>query len=151
MGDKMSKLLNFVGFGSDEDYYENDYNDYNDDRELDYDNAAYDRIKERRSSRVVKFQDSPSQLRVVVVQPNTFDEAKDITSHLKEKKPVVVNLESIDGALAHRIFDFLCGAVYALDGTIQKISNRIFIIAPENVDIMTDEITADSKGSFIWN
>ena len=122
---------------------------------MDYDSASYDnafdRFRERRSSKVVKLQDNPTQLRVVVVQPNTFDEAKDITNHLKQDKPVVVNLESVDGALAHRIFDFLCGAVYALDGSIQKISNRIFIIAPENVEIMTDEIKTDSKGAFIWN
>ena len=113
--------------------------------------TEFDRFRERRSSKVVKLQDNPTQLRVVVVQPNTFDEAKDITNHLKQDKPVVVNLESVDGALAHRIFDFLCGAVYALDGSIQKISNRIFIIAPENVEIMTDEIKTDSKGAFIWN
>ena len=139
-----------LGFGSDEGY-EDEY----DNTELDYDSASYDyafdRFRERSSSKVVKLQDNPTQLRVVVVQPNTFDEAKDITIHLKQDKPVVVNLESVDGALAHRIFDFLCGAVYALDGSIQKISNRIFIIAPENVEIMTDEIKTDSKGAFIWN
>ena len=150
MGAKVNKMLNMLGFGSDEGY-EDEY----DNTELDYDSASYDtafdRFRERRSSKVVKLQDNPTQLRVVVVQPNTFDEAKDITNHLKQDKPVVVNLESVDGALAHRIFDFLCGAVYALDGSIQKISNRIFIIAPENVEIMTDEIKTDSKGAFIWN
>ena len=150
MGAKVNKMLNMLGFGSDEGY-EDEY----DNTELDYDSASYDnafdRFRERRSSKVVKLQDNPTQLRVVVVQPNTFDEAKDITNHLKQDKPVVVNLESVDGALAHRIFDFLCGAVYTLDGSIQKISNRIFIIAPENVEIMTDEIKTDSKGAFIWN
>ena len=150
MGAKVNKMLNMLGFGSDEGY-EDEY----DNTELDYDSGSYDnafdRFRERRSRKVVKLQDNPTQLRVVVVQPNTFDEAKDITNHLKQDKPVVVNLESVDGALAHRIFDFLCGAVYALDGSIQKISNRIFIIAPENVEIMTDEIKTDSKGAFIWN
>lgn len=151
MGAKVNKMLNMLGFGSDEGYED----EYDDNTELDYDSASYDnafdRFRERRSSKVVKFQDTPTQLRVVVIQPNAFDEAKDITNHLKQDKPVVVNLESVDGALAHRIFDFLCGAVYALDGSIQKISNRIFIIAPENVEIMTDEIKTDSKGAFIWN
>lgn len=146
MGEKVNKVLNMLGFGSEYD----DEMEYDDDRELDYESAAYDRIKDRRSSKVVKFHEPSSQLRVVVIQPNTFDEAKDITQHLKGRKPVVVNLESIDAALAHRIFDFLCGAVYALDGSIQKISNRIFIIAPDNVDIMGEEAKNDARSSFMW-
>ena len=146
MGEKVNKVLNMLGFGSE---YE-DETEYDDDRELDYESAAYDRIKDRRSSKVVKFHEPSSQLRVVVIQPSTFDEAKDITQHLKGRKPVVVNLESIDAALAHRIFDFLCGAVYALDGSIQKISNRIFIIAPDNVDIMGEEAKNDARSSFMW-
>ena len=79
-----------------------------------------------------------TQLKVVVVQPATFEDSKEIADHLKTKKPIVVNLENIDRDVAKRIIDFLSGAVYSLDGNIQKISNGIFLIVPYNMGIMGD-------------
>ena len=79
-----------------------------------------------------------TQLKVVVVQPAAFEDSKEIADHLKTKKPIVVNLENIDRDVAKRIIDFLSGAVYSLDGNIQKISNGIFLIVPYNMGIMGD-------------
>ena len=79
-----------------------------------------------------------TQLKVVVVQPSAFEDSKEIADHLKTKKPIVVNLENIDREVAKRIIDFLSGAVYSLDGNIQKISNGIFLIVPYNMGIMGD-------------
>lgn len=79
-----------------------------------------------------------TQLKVVVVQPVTFEDSKEIADHLKTKKPIVVNLENIDREIAKQIIDFLSGAVYALDGNIQRISNGIFLIVPYNMGIMGD-------------
>jgi len=79
-----------------------------------------------------------TQLKVVVVQPETFEDSKEIADHLKTKKPIVVNLENIDRDVAKRIIDFLSGAVYSLDGNIQKISTGIFLIVPYNMGIMGD-------------
>lgn len=79
-----------------------------------------------------------TQLKVVVVQPDAFEDSKEIADHLKTKKPIVVNLENIDRDVAKRIIDFLSGAVYSLDGNIQKISNGIFLIVPYNMGIMGD-------------
>lgn len=145
----MNKMLNYVGF-------ENDYEDAEDSYEKtpqdDFDEEPiYDRISDRRSSRVVKLHNSNAQMRVVVIQPESFEEARDITNHLKSKKPIVINLESVDKAVARRIIDFLSGAVYALDGSIQKVSNGIFIIAPNNVDIMSDDIKNEVRPAFPWN
>ena len=55
----------------------------------------------------------------------------------------------MDKTVARRIVDFLSGAVYALDGDIQKVSNGIFVIAPNNVGILGDDL-AGSKGNFPW-
>ena len=79
-----------------------------------------------------------TQLKVVVVHPVAFEDSKEIADHLKTKKPIVVNLENIDREVAKRIIDFLSGAVYSLDGNIQKISNGIFLIVPYNMGIMGD-------------
>ena len=79
-----------------------------------------------------------TQLKVVVVQPESFEDSKEIADHLKTKKPIVVNLENIDQDVAKKIINFLSGAVYALDGNIQKISGAIFLIVPYNMGIMGD-------------
>lgn len=93
-----------------------------------------------------------TQLKVVVVTPESFDEAKDIAEHLKQKKPVVINLEGVEKDIARRIVDFLSGAVYSLDGNIQKISTGIFLITPYNVGIMGDfKDELRNKGVFPWN
>ena len=79
-----------------------------------------------------------TQLKVVVVHPEAFEDSKEIADHLKTKKPIVVNLEKLDPEIAKKIIDFLSGAVYALDGNIQKISKGIFLIVPYNMGIMGD-------------
>ena len=146
MSNFMNKMLNLVGFETEEEY-EDDFVDETEE----YESPAYERFNDRRSSRVVKLHNSSAQMRVVVIQPESFDEARDITNHLKSKKQIVVNLESVEKNVARRIIDFLSGAVYALDGDIQKVSNGIFIIAPNNVDIMSDEIKGEAKNAFPWS
>ena len=79
-----------------------------------------------------------TQLKVVVVQPESFEDSKEIADHLKTKKPIVVNLEKINADVAQKIINFLSGAVYALDGNIQKISSGIFLVVPYNMGIMGD-------------
>lgn len=104
-----------------------------------------------KKNKVVKIH-TTAQLKLVVMQPETFEEARDIAIHLKSKKPVVMNLEAIDRDVQRRIVDFLSGAVFALDGNIQKVSNGIFLIAPYNVGIMGDfKDELRSKGIFPWN
>ncbi|MBE7029659.1 MAG: cell division protein SepF [Clostridia bacterium] len=81
-----------------------------------------------------------TQLKVVVYTPNSFDSAREIADHLKAKKPVVINLENVETSVGRRIIDFLTGSVYAVDGSIQKIADRIFLIAPYNVGIMGGDV-----------
>jgi len=58
---------------------------------------------------------------------------------LKGRKPVIINLEMIENDSARKIFDFLSGATYALNGNVQKIAQNIFVFLPENVDVTTAE------------
>uniref|UniRef100_A0A7C2IVR7 Cell division protein SepF n=1 Tax=Ammonifex degensii TaxID=42838 RepID=A0A7C2IVR7_9THEO len=89
------------------------------------------------------------QLRLVVAEPHTFDDAQEIADHLKNRRPVVVNLERVETDLARRIVDFVSGAVYALGGSIQKVGGGIFLCAPSNVDIAS-EAKEGEKGFFPW-
>ncbi|MBQ2613835.1 MAG: cell division protein SepF [Clostridia bacterium] len=151
MSNFMPKMLNFLGFDTEEGYEEDYYVEESRKSVPDFDDIpVMDRLASRRSSRVVKLHESNSQqMRVVVLQPESFEEAKDITDHLKERKPIIVNLESVEREIARRIVDFLGGAVYALDGDMQKITNGIFLIAPHNVGILAEELVSGKNG-FSW-
>lgn len=78
------------------------------------------------------------QMQVVIIKPSCYEDAQEICDQIKTKKPVVVNLEKVEYPVAQRIMDFLSGTCYSLEGSIQRIANNIFIIAPENVDISGD-------------
>ena len=92
-----------------------------------------------------------TQFKVVVIKPANFDDAKEIADHLKDRKPVVVNLELLEKDVAHKIFDFLSGAIYVLDGGIQRVSNNIYLIAPYNVTILCDFKNELKNNTFLWD
>jgi len=90
--------------------------------------------KEFNDNRVLNFH-TKNQMKLILLEPKSFDECPKIVDNLKNKKPIILNLEKLDSDLARKIFDFISGAVYALDGNVQKVANNIFLFAPENVDI----------------
>ncbi len=77
----------------------------------------------------------PNQFKMIVIEPQSFDECPRLVDSLKGRKPIIINLEKIETDAARKIFDFLSGATYALNGNVQKVANNIFIFAPENVDV----------------
>lgn len=93
-----------------------------------------------------------SPMKVVIVEPKKYDEVTTIADHLKQKKAVIVNLENLnDPSIRKSIFEFMNGAVYVLDGGIQKVSKGIFILAPNNVDIDSSiKKELESKTLFPW-
>ena len=81
-----------------------------------------------------------TQLKVVLVKPERFENASEIADHLKEKRTVVMNLESTHKDIARRLVDFLSGVAYAGEGKIKKVAISTYIITPYNVDILGDLI-----------
>ncbi len=79
---------------------------------------------------------SMSDMKMIVFHPVAYDDAQSIADNLKSHKPIIVNMEELDGTTAQRVLDFLLGAVYSLDGTISKISRGIFLVAPKNCDVV---------------
>ncbi len=75
---------------------------------------------------------------VVMVRPSTMDEARVICDHLLNGTSVVLNMEGFHGGMSQRIADFVCGSVYAIGGSLQGISNNIFIATPDNVNLTGD-------------
>jgi len=93
----------------------------------------------RRSNKVVNIH-TTTQLQVVLVKPDRFENAAEIADHLREKRTVVLNLESTNKEIARRLLDFLSGVAYANEGKIKKVAISTYIITPYNVDILGDLI-----------
>ncbi len=92
-------------------------------------------------SKTISFQQS--QMQVVLVKPERYDDVTSIADHLNDKKTVVLNLESADRDLCRRIVDFLSGATYANHGNIKKVSRGTFLIVPNGVDMMGELMLDD--------
>ena len=104
-----------------------------------YYDAPSDLDSDRRSNKVVNIR-AATQLQVVLVKPDCFDNASEIADQLREKRTVVLNLESTNKDIARRLLDFLAGVSYAQEGKIKKVAISTYIITPYNVDILGDLI-----------
>ena len=143
----MNKIWGAFGMDAEENE-EEDYEEIEENEEED--NNRENKLWGRRNKVVSMPQ--PQQVRMVISQPTTFDQAEDICDLLKEKQSVIVNLEYVNKDIARRIIDVVSGAVHALDGHIQKVSNSIFLIAPYNYEI-TNEMAREeikNKLSVSW-
>lgn len=93
---------------------------------------------------------SKDPLKVVLLEPLVFDDCQQIADNLKNRRTVIINVESLDMGLARRIVDFVGGVAYALGGTLQKIGTGIIIAVPNNVDISGDINVTQPKEVFAW-
>lgn len=111
-----------------------------------------DVIKGKKSNNIVNLPTAQKQMKVMVVEPFSFDDAQHVADHLKNRKPVVVNFENCDKEVAKRMIDFISGTTYALAGSIQKIGNNIFLCAPSNVDVAYSPQDEGADKEFLpWN
>ena len=92
---------------------------------------------------------SSNNMKMIVFQPMSYEDTQSVIDNLKNRKPVVVNLEALDLDVAQRVLDFMSGAVYAINGTIQKVSRCIFVLAPNNVDVVGNIGPESQSNSFI--
>jgi cell division inhibitor SepF len=80
---------------------------------------------------------TPAMAQIVLLEPSSFGEARDVAEALKQQKPIIVNVRKTDKDLARRIVDFLSGISYAIDGHMHKIADSIYIFAPGSVDVVS--------------
>ena len=103
---------------------------------------------DHRHNKVVNIH-ATTQLKVVLVKPEHFEDASTIADHLNNKRTVVLNLESTNKEVSRRLVDFLSGVAYANNGQIKRVANSTFIITPYNVDIMGDLLDElENNGAF---
>ena len=87
--------------------------------------------------RAVPDQGAPA--RVSVIEPANFNDAQPLADRFKKQQPVILNLQNVDGELSRRMVDFCAGLTYALDGQIQTVANRVFLLTPRNVEVSAEE------------
>jgi cell division inhibitor SepF len=78
-------------------------------------------------------------VRVHLVAPSSFNDAKDVADKFKDAIPVIINLQAVDAALSVRFVDFTSGLTYALDGGMQRIADKVFLLTPRNVEVSAEQ------------
>ncbi len=151
-GTAIKKFMNYF-WGEEEpvEDYEEDYDnteygyDYADEEE----EGTNDTLNffKRNKSKVVSMP-QPQQIKMQISKPTSFEQANDIIVQLKRKNSVVINLEYVSKEVGRRIVDVVSGAVEALDGNMEKVSNSIFVVAPYNYDIENQFSKEKVEGKF---
>ena len=160
----VDKLLNFMKLSDDEEYDE-EYEEYEDDEEEEeeprstfsffkkkepeveeessnskisqpFDNTITASREAKKRSKVVSM--NGRGVEVYVIKPQDFAEAQTAADLLKEGRTVVINLEGVELTVAQRSIDFVGGATYAINGSLQAVSNNIFIAAPDSIEVSGD-------------
>lgn len=172
MGKIMNKFLDFMHLNDYEDYDDEDYDEggyeeetapkpvkksslkkepeYLDDEDYEEPDKKVSRFKPVKSKVIPMHTGSKAGgMEVCVIKPSTVEDGREISDTLLSGRAVILNLEGLQVSIAQRIIDFTSGACYSINGNLQKVSNYIFIITPESVDISGDfQDLLSGTGSF---
>ncbi|PQP80506.1 cell division protein SepF [Paenibacillus sp. PCH8] len=148
----MNKFMNFLGLQEEEEIVERERlaaQEDNESEQQENETSSLDKRRNQRGNNVVSIH-SQKNVKVVLYEPRSYDEAQEIADHLRSHRTVVVNLQRIRQDQALRVIDFLSGTVYALGGGISKIGGNIFLCTPDTVEIQGSitEILADSEQDY---
>ena len=162
----VDKLLNFMKLSEDEEY-EEEYEEYDDEEEEEPEKTGFSFFKRKEKEPVEEEEEEVSQpfdhalsreekkrrftsagskvismngrgVEVYVIKPQDFAEAQTAADLLKKGRTVVINLEGVELTVAQRSIDFIGGATYAINGSLQAVSNNIFIAAPDSIEVSGD-------------
>ncbi len=145
------------GYFSKDEEYDEEYDEYEEDEYNDEDDYDFDDKKDKDTDLGgfgddLFAKDNKKKLSVVLMSPDTFNDSIRISDELKKNKMVIVNLEDIDFEEARKIVDFVSGTVYALGGSINKISSKIVAFSPIFVEVQnTITVRRKDKGMDIPN
>lgn len=131
-------------YDEDVDTMESPY-DYNNEEEEEDKNSESFSFFKGRNNKVVNMPQTQS-VKMKILKPTNYDpDVNEIISELKARNGIVMNLEYVNKDIARRIIDTVSGAVTALDGRIEKVSNSIFVVAPYNYDITNEPISREKN------
>jgi cell division inhibitor SepF len=168
MAGAMRKAMVYLGLVEDEDRYE--YDDYD---QYDNDGEPGDREDRRDGRPGAGAKDGPRGLspqrdgdrssvatmprpssaqrpldRITTIHPRTYNEAKQIGESFRDTTPVIMNLSDMDDSDAKRLVDFAAGLVFGLRGTIERVTNKVFLLSPANVTVTAEDKARMAESGF---
>ena len=115
----------------------------------DDDDAAPPAAEPRSSRARLRGVNGGSNTKVHLVLPRSFNDAQQIADRFKDSIPVILNLQNADTDLSKRLIDFASGLTYALDGSMQRVADKVFLLTPRNVELSAEErARALDRGGF---
>jgi len=178
MGDVWNRTLVYFGIAEDEEWDDEELTTTSEELERDYrrrERANVRRLPKRdtdawsepdsvseaesvapaktsssRRGRLRGVESGSGQVRVHLVLPRSFNDAQQIADRFKDSVPVILNLQSADTELSKRLIDFASGLTYALDGSMQRVADKVFLLTPRNVEVSAEERARalDPAGAF---
>jgi cell division inhibitor SepF len=117
-----------------------EYDDWTDPEPSYHDSARTAVMRPRRAQ--IEALPSPASVRVHLVVPRSFNDAQQIADKFKDGIPVILNLQGSDQDLSKRLIDFASGLTYALDGGMQRVADKVFLLTPRNVEVSAEQRAA---------
>jgi len=157
MAGAMRKVGVYLGLLEDTDRYDDDYADNPDgDRETRpgrevhvASGSTVTQLAERRRSTPSSVLTRSAELsRITTLHPRTYNEARTIGEHYRDGIPVIMNLSEMDDNDAKRLVDFAAGLVFAVHGTIERVTNKVFLLSPPNVSVAAEDKQRIAEGGF---
>jgi cell division inhibitor SepF len=167
MAGSMRKMAVYLGLVEDEEEPYDDYDDgYVDEpaepavvRRYTADDGAPDRASMiRRSTRGADLRTAApaprpaappvDTYRITTLQPRTYNEARQIGEHFRDGVPVIMNLTEMDDGDAKRLVDFAAGLIFGLRGSIERVTNKVFLLSPHNIEVTAEDKARIAEGGF---
>lgn len=102
----------------------------------------------RRSAEVEVTPDLEPSYNIITLHPRSYSEARQMAEHYRQGNPVIINLDDMDESERKRLVDFASGLAFGLQGGIERIASRVFLISPANVNVRTEDKAAYAQASF---
>ncbi len=162
MSGAMRRIGEYLGLLEDTGRYDDyDGDDYHTQETVPMSTGRAPRLKESRPAAVADLSErrrhapgpGPSGVvaelsRITTLHPRTYNEARTVGENFREGVPVIMNLSEMDDADAKRLVDFAAGLVFATRGTIERVTNKVFLLSPPNVTVAAEDKQRIAEGGF---
>ena len=159
MAGTMRKMAVYLGLVEDQDRY-GEYAEYDEYEDVDPDGTPAERRPERAvaareaavvpagARRVERLSTVRELDRITTLHPRTYNEARTIGEHFREGTPVIMNLTEMDDNDAKRLVDFAAGLIFGLRGSIERVTQKVFLLSPQNVTVTAEDKARIAEGGF---
>lgn len=149
-GKIVNKVMDFLGLEEEVDEIEEMENENVEQEHPEIDNIISSTNSKKQKGKVVSIHTAASA-KILIVKPIDYDEVIEICDNLKNRKIIIINMTNLESKTAQRLLDFMAGASYALEGSLEEVEKGVYIISPSNVEISNElKNELSSKGLLNW-